>query len=157
MPFTVTDNGTASTILDSPGNQQTPNIVAPIKLTGGKPFATPSLCHQAASCSYFTQSSFASVTTPATFGNAGRDIIRGPGYFDLDANLFRDFKLREHLVFQFEADAFSLTNTPHFGNPDANITDANFGLVTSGMQQAYASLGGSEGERLWYFGGKLTF
>ncbi len=153
-PFTVTYNSGA---LDSPGNTETANIVAPIHLTGGKPFAVAADCAQAPSCSYFSQSSFGPVTTAGTLGNSGRNIIRGPGYFNLDANLFRNFKITEFLTFQFEADAFSLTNTPHFANPDSNLGDADFGQVTGGLQQAYASLGGSEGQRLWYFGGKLIF
>jgi len=63
----------------------------------------------------------------------------------------------EELTFRFEADAFGLTNTPHFANPDANITDSNFGKVTGEAQGANASLGGSGGERLWYLGGKFVF
>ena len=156
-PFTVTDNAGAAS-LNAPGNTQTPNIVAPIQLTGGKPAYAPGLCARGTNgCSYFNIASFQSVTTPATFGNAGRDIIRGPGYFDLDANLFRNFKITEFLTFQFEADAFGVTNTPHFANPDANITDSNFGKVTGEAQGANASLGGSGGERLWYLGGKFIF
>lgn len=156
-PFTVTDNAGA-TSLNAPGNQQTPNIIAPVKLTGGKPAYAPGLCPKGTnSCSYFDITSFQSVTTPATFGNAGRNIIRGPGYFDLDANLFKNFKLAEFLTFQLEADAFGVTNTPHFANPDANITDSNFGKVTGEAQGANASLGGSGGERLWYLGGKFIF
>jgi|HubBroStandDraft_1064217.scaffolds.fasta_scaffold06746_3 hypothetical protein len=157
-PFTVTDNSGASA-LNAPGNQQTPNLVTPVQFTKGKPLANPNLCAKGTnSCSYFNIASFQSVTTPATFGTAGRDIVRGPGYFDLDANLFRNFKITEFLTFQFEADAFGVTNTPHFGNPDANITDANFGKVTSEVNGGTnSSLGDSEGERLWYFGGKFVF
>ena len=160
-PFTVTDNSTASVNnLNAPGNQQTPNIVAPIQITGGRPAYSPGLCPKGTnSCSYFNIASFQSVPSdqPATFGNAGRNIIRGPGYFDLDANLYRNFKITEFLTFRFEADAFGLTNTPHFANPDANITDSNFGKVTGEAQGANASLGGSGGERLWYLGGKFVF
>lgn len=156
-PFTITDNSGASN-LNSPGNQQTPNIVGPIHLTKGKPYQNPSNCPLGtAGCSYFSTSSFAEVTTAATFGNAGRNIIRGPGYFDIDATITRDFKIREYLTFQFEAQAIGLTNTPHFGNPDGNITDANFGKVTGEVAAANASLGGSGGERQLWFGGKFIF
>ena len=160
-PFTVTDNNGAGN-LNAPGNQQTPNIISPIHVTKGRPDQSPGNCSNSAAsinlgCLYFDPRSFATVTTAATFGDAGRNIIRGPGYFDLDANLFRDFKITEFLTFQFEADAFGVTNTPHFGNPDSNLTDANFGKVTGEAQGANASLGGSGGERLWYFGGKFVF
>jgi Carboxypeptidase regulatory-like domain len=159
-PFTVTDNASAGA-LNAPGNQQTPNIVAPIQLTGGKPLQNPNVCAKGTnSCSYFNIASFAAVPTASepAFGNAGRNIIRGPGYFDMDANLFRNFKITEFLTFQFEADAFGVTNTPHFGNPDANLTDANFGKVTAEVNGGTnSSLGDSEGEHLYYFGGKFIF
>jgi len=156
-PLTVTDNSGASN-LNSPGNQQTPNIIAPIHLTKGRPYQNPSNCARGNNgCSYFDITSFALVTTAGVFGNAGRNIIRGPGYFDMDATLTRNFKIREYLIFQFEAQAIGVTNTPHFGNPDSNITDANFGKVTGETATSNASLGGSGGERQWWFGGKFIF
>jgi hypothetical protein len=156
-PFTVTDNSGASN-LNAPGNQQTPNQVSAVHLTGAKPYQNPSNCATGnTACSYFTTSSFVAVTTAATFGNVGRNTIRGPGYFDIDANLTRNFKIRDYLTFQFEAEAIGLTNTPHFANPDSNITDANFGKVTGEVAAANASLGGSGGERQWWFQGKFIF
>jgi hypothetical protein len=157
-PFTITDSGAGTTNVNAPGNQQTVNIVAPIKITKGQPDENPSQCALGNdSCSYFDISSFARVTTPATFGNAGRDIIRGPGYFNIDASLYRDFKIWERLTFELEADAFSVTNTPHFANPTSDINSGNFGKVTGTLAVANASLGGSGGERQWWFGGKFIF
>ena len=160
-PFTVTDNAGAGN-LNAPGNQQTPNLVSSIRVTKGLPAQSPASCSNSPaspnlSCLYFDPRSFATVTTPATFGDTGRNIIRGPGYFNLDANLFRKFKITERLTFEFEADAFGVTNTPHFANPDSNLTDSTFGKVTGEAQGANSSLGGSGGERLWYFGGKFIF
>jgi hypothetical protein len=156
-PFTVTDNSGASN-LNSPGNQQTPNIIGPLQTTRNKPYENPGLCTTGTlSCSYFNTASFQQVTTAATFGNAGRNILRGPGYFDLDGTLTRNFKIREYLTFQFEVQAIGLTNTPHFANPDSNITDSTFGIVTGEVAAANASLGGSGGERQWWFGGKFIF
>lgn len=89
--------------------------------------------------------------------DAGRNILRDPGYFNLDMGLMRNFKLSEWLTFQFEAEAFGVTNTPHFNNPNANISGANFGAVTSTLVTTNASLGGTGGQRQWWFGGKLIF
>jgi hypothetical protein len=63
---------------------------------------------------------------------------------------------------QFEASAFGVTNTPHFNNPtnngsNADISRANFGAITSTLVTTNASLGGSGGQRQWWFGGKLFF
>jgi hypothetical protein len=159
-PFTVTDNNDNGA-LNTPFNQQTPDLIAPVKLYKGRPDQTPANCTPGtASCSYFSVSSFAAVPAASepAFGDVGRNTIRGPGYFDMDANLFRNFKIREFLTFQFEADAFSLTNTPHFGNPSSDIGSGTRGIVTSEVNGGTnSSLGGSEGERLWYFGGKFIF
>lgn len=157
-PFTITDSGAGTTNVNSPGNQQTVNLVGPIKITNGSPDESPSQCALGNNaCSYFDISSFARVTMPGVFGNAGRDIVRGPGYFNFDASLYRDFKIWERLSFELEADAYSLTNTPHFSNPTSDINSGNFGKVTSTLAVANASLGGSGGERQWWFGGKFIF
>jgi len=158
-PFTITDSGTGAQFLNAPGNTQTANLVAPVHITRGRPASSCS----SSSCQYFNPASFqqVSATSPGLldgfFGNAGRNIIRGPGYFNLDMSLFRNFKISERFTFQFEADAFSVTNTPHFNNPNSNISGANFGAITSTLVTTNASFGGSGGQRQWWFGGKLVF
>jgi hypothetical protein len=160
-PFTITDTGEGATFLNAPGNTQTANIVGPLRILRGKPSSSCTTANT--SCLYFDPSSFQQVspTTPGLidgyFGNAGRNILRGPGYFDLDMSLMRDFKITERFTFQFEADAFGVTNTPHFNTPSANISSANFGAVTSTLVTTNASLGGSGGQRQWWFAGRLIF
>src|SRR5579863_6834040 len=103
-PFTVSASATS---LNSPGNSQTANqVVEYVPILGGHGPGMP----------YFSPSSFAAVTTP-TFGNSGRDILRGPGLFSLNTGLFRSFSIREKYSLQFRAEALGLTNTPIFANP----------------------------------------
>ncbi|HKF50524.1 MAG TPA: TonB-dependent receptor [Terracidiphilus sp.] len=157
-PFTITDSGAGASNLNAPGNTQTVNIVGPIHLPKGLPNQNPSKCTRGdTTCSYFDPAAFARVTTPAVLGIAGRNIVRGPGYFGLDASLFRDFHITERYVFQFEADCFGVTNTPHFGNPTSDYNNSNFGKITGTLAVTNASLGGSGGERQWWFGGKFIF
>ena len=76
----------------------------------------------------------AAFTTPAryTFGNAGRNIIRGPGLFTADASLARRFQLKERLVLQLEAQAFNLTNQTNFNIPQLFVDEpASFGRIFS--------------------------
>jgi len=158
MPFSITDTGAGATNLNAPGNTQTVNVSGPIKITKGRPDQTPGDCTKGdTSCSYFDLSNITRVTTAATFGNAGRNILRGPGYFDIDSTISRDFKLRSYLTFQFEAQVVGLTNTPHFGNPASDFNSSNFGKITSTLATTNASMGGSGGERQWWFGGKFMF
>jgi hypothetical protein len=65
------------------------------------------------------------------FGNAGHNSLRGPGYFDVDLALSREFKLRERLTLHVRAESFNTLNHPNFNSPVANISSANFGQITS--------------------------
>lgn len=60
-----------------------------------------------------------------SLGNSGFNNLRGPGVFNWDFGLFRDFAITERLHIQFRAEAFNFTNHPHFANPDNSIGDAN--------------------------------
>jgi len=165
-PFTITDSGAGATFLNAPGNTQTVNVVGPLRILNGRPASS---CPTGkTSCLYFDTSAVQQVTasTPGLldgfFGNSGRNVLRGPGYFNLDLSIMRNFKITERFTFQFEADAFGVTNTPHFNNPvnngaNADISRGNFGAVTSTLVTTNASLGGSGGQRQWWFGGKLIF
>lgn len=67
---------------------------------------------------------------PYTFGNAGRDIITGPGTHQMDASLFRNIKIRERYLLQFRAELFNLTNTPQFNQPNA-VIGGGAGVISS--------------------------
>jgi hypothetical protein len=79
---------------------------------------------------YFNTAAF-SVPPPFTYGNAGRNSLRGPGYTDVDFSLFRNFTVHEHYTIQFRAESFNLFNHPNFANPDSTLEDANFGKITA--------------------------
>jgi hypothetical protein len=156
-PSTVVDNGYSSS-LNGPGEQAVPNQVAAISYTKGRPNQNPSTC-SSTSCKWFDPAAFARVTTAATMGNVNRNTLIGPGYFDLDGTLHRNFNIREGLTFQIEAVGVGLTNTPHFANPTVDLNSSNFGKVsgTLGAGNAGANMGGTGGERLFFVGGKLIF
>jgi hypothetical protein len=156
-PFNVTDtNASATATFNSPGNTLTPNLVGPLHVLNGKPFASPSAC-TSNGCKYFDPASFARTTIPGVLGTTPRSVLRGPGYLNLDMTVNRDFKLTERMHFLFEASAFGVTNTPHFANPTSDLNSTNFGKITSTLAVTNASLGGSGGERQWWFGGRITF
>jgi hypothetical protein len=71
--------------------------------------------------------------TPAlyTYGNAGRDILFGPGRTNWDMSLFKNFVIREQTRFEFRAEAFNVFNHPQFGLPNPNIGNAQAGTITS--------------------------
>ncbi|RXH57990.1 TonB-dependent receptor [Granulicella sibirica] len=65
-----------------------------------------------------------------TFGTAGRNVITGPGYVDVDTAITRTFPIHEDVAFQFRAEAFNLANHPNFQNPTGNFGTTTFGKVT---------------------------
>jgi len=72
-------------------------------------------------------------TTPAayTYGNAGRNTLFGPGRWNWDMSLFKNFTIREDMRFELRAEAFNVFNHPQFGQPNANIGNAQVGVITS--------------------------
>ena len=100
------------------------------------------------------------------FGNLGRDVLTGPGIVNLNVSLFRSFSLTERLKMEFKAESFNFTNTPHFNNPSANVS--NMSLYPDGtirnlgnfMSITSANINGGQepgDERQFRFGIRLSF
>ncbi len=177
LPFSVTASGN----LNANGSTQTADLVAPFKRTHGKPPRTGVSCALGdPTCEYFAPSSFAAplITSPSTahFGNTNRDEFRGPGYFDMDLSLMRDFKIRELATLEIRGDAMGLTNTPHFGAPNASCpgnattpgpvagsgqlcstgSNNNFGVIT-GFVEPGGYYGQEPGNRIIWVGAEIKF
>ena len=65
------------------------------------------------------------------FGNAGRNILRGPGIHNWDLSLFKTFALGERAKFQFRAEAFNAFNHTNFDGVSTLFGSPNFGQVVS--------------------------
>ncbi len=65
------------------------------------------------------------------YGNFGRNVLFGPGLYDVDFSAFKNFALKERTTLQFRSEFFNILNTPAFSNPNATITNSNFGTITS--------------------------
>lgn len=68
-----------------------------------------------------------------TFGNAGRNILRGPGTKQFDLSLFKNFSLGADQArrLQFRAELFNAFNTPQFNAPNSSIGAPGAGTITS--------------------------
>ena len=68
-----------------------------------------------------------------TIGNAGRNILTGPGTVSSDVSLQRNFRipLRESMRVEFRAEAFNLFNTPQLGQPALTLGTAQFGTIST--------------------------
>ena len=114
----------------------------------------------ASAAPYFDPLAFRAVTD-VRFGNVGRNTIRGPGVFNLDGSVFRNFKVREAMNFEVRMEMFGITNTPQFNNPTtASATVSNMTLNADGSIRAlngYGEITGATGERQIRFAAKFTF
>jgi hypothetical protein len=112
-----------SGIVNAPGNADRPNWLSPVRYLGN---AGPGQ-------KFFDPSSFG---TPAqnTLGNAGRNIVQGPGIVNVDAALHRQFRLREGMNLAFRVESFNFSNTPHFSNPNGNAQSPQFAEINSAQQ-----------------------
>ena len=82
---------------------------------------------------WFDTTAFA--TPPAfEYGNAGRSIIEGPGYFNIDLSLQRSFRITEGSRLEFRFDAFNATNHTNFRVPGNNFGTASFGVISSAIE-----------------------
>lgn len=79
---------------------------------------------------WFNTDAFA-IPDAFTFGNVSRTTgaVRGPGIQNLDFSLTKETQLMERLHMQFRAEAFNLTNTPHFNRPNTAVNSNTFGQI----------------------------
>ncbi len=64
-------------------------------------------------------------------GDAGRNLVVGPAYVNLDSSLAKDFAI-EKWTLQLRAEAFNTSNTVHLSNPQADAGNpATFGQINS--------------------------
>jgi predicted extracellular nuclease len=128
-PFTVTDSSTNNS--GSFENADRPNRIANPSasvdtVTGAKTHTVQE---------WFNVSAF-QLAPKLQFGNAGRNIVTGPSYTDLDLTLARSFSIDKHferLKGQFRVESFNLLNHPNFFNPLSTATQfgtSSFGQVT---------------------------
>jgi hypothetical protein len=129
QPFTVTsgvDNARSGT-----GGQFADQIGDP-ELSGDRP--TSERIAQ-----WFNTSAF-TVNALGTFGNAGRNSLRGSDFQVLDLGLHKTFSITDRIRTQFRFEAFNALNHTNFNLPDGNRSSGNFGRITG----ASAAGGGSD-------------
>lgn len=81
-------------------------------------------------------------------GTSGRDILRGPGSSNMDMSLSKSFSITERAQIRLVGEAYNVTNTPHFANPNADLSQGTFGTIT----QTWLPVG-----RILEVGARLTF
>ena len=89
---------------------------------------------------WFNTSAF-TLPRNGTFGNAGLNIIRGPGFQNWDAALFKSIPISDRIKSQLRLEVFNFPNLPLLSNPSASPRAGNFGLITSKFGERNVQLG----------------
>jgi hypothetical protein len=117
LPLNVTVNGSPSNT-GATTSVDRPNVVGNISLSN------PTVAE------WFNTAAFVA-NAPYTYGDAGRNIIRGPGLVNLDLALHKSFRVSEKVSAQLRLESFNATNTPALGAPNTVLGNSLFGQITS--------------------------
>ena len=121
LPFTARDNTSVSNAQDTAnsGPADRPNRVA----DGNLPSDQRTIGR------WFDTGAFV-VQPQYTFGNAGNFILLGPGYFNLDLGIHRDFAITERMKATFRWEMFNSLNHANFSNPNGSVGNPLYGQIT---------------------------
>lgn len=101
------------------------------------------------------------IAAPFTFGNLGRNTLRGPGYVDADISLYKNFKFLETKTFQFRTDFFNTFNHANFappgGSPGGSFADLGGSSNTAVNGATFMRILSAAPARQIQFSAKLTF
>jgi outer membrane receptor protein involved in Fe transport len=156
FPFSILD-GTQSVGLVPNNLTQGGALLATVLYEPSQGFPT-TFGSGCATHSCFSTSDFA---TPTSFNANARNAFRGPGYFNTDLNLRKQFTLTERFRFTLGANFFNILNHPNFDNPVSTNLSSSFGNITTAAVSpttpygAFASA--AEGMRIVQVFGKINF
>jgi hypothetical protein len=94
----------------------------------GDPFLSSGRSRQDQMARYFNTDAFA-VNGMGTYGTSGWNIIEGPGFYNIDIGVFKNFVIKEMHRVQLRFEFFNLLNHANLNNPDGNRSSPNFGKI----------------------------
>ncbi len=121
FPVNVLVNRSSSATPDGNTTDQRPDLVPGVPLTppGGSSIAQ-----------WINPAAFVAPAND-TWGDAPRDVLRGPGIWQIDMGVGKKMTLTERVGLQFRAEFFNIFNHPQYGLPNATVLVNGFGSVTS--------------------------
>jgi hypothetical protein len=81
------------------------------------------------------------VPARGTFGNAGRNILDGPGSATFNFSIVKSLVVSESKSMQFRVEVFNLFNRTNFNLPDIFVDSPSFGRISSAGSPRHVQLG----------------
>jgi hypothetical protein len=79
----------------------------------------------------FAEPAAFSIPSQYTWGTAGPGILVGPGYFNFDLGIHRNFPIKERIKLTYRAEMFNTFNHTNFNNPSAVIGSSSAGVISA--------------------------
>jgi hypothetical protein len=79
---------------------------------------------------WFNTAAF-SIPAQYTWGDSGTGVLVGPGYFNFDLGIHRNFPIKERFKLTFRAEMFNTFNHTNFNNPGASIGSSSAGVISA--------------------------
>jgi hypothetical protein len=114
--------------------QDRPNLV-------GDPYAAGGTCAATRTPDCWVNPAAFAQPAAFTFGNAGRNSLRGPGYKNVDLSLVKNAKFAGARQLQFRIEAFNLLNVINYDNPNRTALTPTFGKIFSAGPPRQVQLG----------------
>jgi hypothetical protein len=158
LPFTVIDSATNGTLLGQNYGNSGPGPTIFANYLGG----APTSCGKSAiTTPCLTTAEFSPADTG--FGNQRRNQFYGPGYFDTDLSVMKNFPIPrwESAKFSLGVQAFNLFNHPNFDQPIADVANPQLGSIVETVNTPTSALGsflgGDASPRLIQLRASLSF
>jgi hypothetical protein len=85
-------------------------------------------------------------TSQTDLGNVARNHFRGPGYFNTDLSVRKNFQLTEKMTFVVGANAYNVLNHPNFANPNNDVASGSaFGQIQNTVTPPTSPYGAFQG------------
>ena len=88
-------------------------------------------CQNSAPCVNWLNPNAFGLPPVGTFGNIGKNPLRGPGLFNCDMGVFKNIPITERLNLQFRAEFFNVFNHVNFQDPNNALTGGGFEQIYS--------------------------
>ncbi len=119
FPVNVLVNRSSSSVPDGNTTSQRPDLVPGVSLTppGGRGIRQ-----------WINPAAFA-MPVNGTFGNAPRNLLRGPGAWQMDLGVVKRIPLKDTARLEFRSEFFNLFNHPQYGLPQSTFGVQGFGSI----------------------------
>jgi hypothetical protein len=142
LPITITQS---QSMLSTGLTNNRPNTICDPALGGG-----------ATIDKWFNTGCFQQVAdTTGTFGNTGRNTVRGPGQFNIDISGIKNTSFG-HVSTEVRLEVFNVLNHPQFANPNGQLGNAAFGTISAMLASPSCALCGTT-ERQMQLAFKVKF